>query len=673
MGLNKRLFASSAKCLAETADIFGDSSGIALYSLDYDASDASGNYDGTPTSAVKFGKIGQINYAAEFDGADGTEIITPIDSSVLDLTSAWSVSCWLRFDVNANSYTSAVGMMEVASPFEGFAFLQYGSKVGVSFNGGAQGLSGNLHGTFTLGQWHHCVITYSGSTSTKFYFDGTLTGTDTTNTFTNPPTSIKFRMGDKDVWAAHNGDIEQVRVFTKELSQSEVSTLYAEERCVHTGTTDDNAVGGTNIAYYKFDGDYTDEKGSYNGTAYGVAGFKFGRFGSALDFNGTESRMSTGYTRSGSAFAISMWVYATDTGARQVLVSDSDNGGADANTSLTIRIGTNDNLEVYLFGTSGSLLSATTSYSSYYNKWTHIAVSISGSRTATVWLDNNKTVGTTVSGDWRDGLNAIAFGHWWGGSSSPSGSVNEFVGLMDQVRMFNSSLDQADVDALYAEKQEHIVLNSSDPFDDDECKLHLKLDNNSNDSVNSSNNGTDTNMLYSSSDKVFGTHSADFSTSGSKIIIPAIDLSAATISLWAKIPNVNTTYNLINKYNDDGTLREWNIYNYQTSNGFVPYNYYNNNNGNGPIVSAGDYLSNNKWHHIVLAINATTQPQLYFDGVLVKTATGTLGYSTGNPNIELGYSNSTYDFSGKMDQVRIFDRKLTGAEIFKLYAEATLN
>ena len=52
MSLGKRLFigeAAAAAVTSETADVFGDSSAIALYTLDYDASDESGNYDGTPT------------------------------------------------------------------------------------------------------------------------------------------------------------------------------------------------------------------------------------------------------------------------------------------------------------------------------------------------------------------------------------------------------------------------------------------------------------------------------------------------------------------------------------------------------------------------------------------------------------------------------------------------
>jgi predicted lipoprotein with Yx(FWY)xxD motif len=64
MSLNERLIGAGAvACTTDTTDVFGDGSGIALYTMDYDASDASGSYDGTPTN-VDFGVEGQINYGA---------------------------------------------------------------------------------------------------------------------------------------------------------------------------------------------------------------------------------------------------------------------------------------------------------------------------------------------------------------------------------------------------------------------------------------------------------------------------------------------------------------------------------------------------------------------------------------------------------------------------------
>ena len=101
MALGKRLIntGGAAVCTTDTADIFGDSSGVALYNLDYDASDASGNYDGTPTN-VDFGVDGQINYGARFNGSAYVTYNSFL-STTTDNSSA-SFSIWVKF----NSFSS---------------------------------------------------------------------------------------------------------------------------------------------------------------------------------------------------------------------------------------------------------------------------------------------------------------------------------------------------------------------------------------------------------------------------------------------------------------------------------------------------------------------------------------------------------------------------------------
>ena len=98
MSLGKRLISTeipSAVCTTDSADVFGDSSGVALYNLDYDASDASGSYDGTPSN-VTFGVGGKINYGARFNGS----------SSYIDVSSFsfgsdnLSISMWIKTIIN---------------------------------------------------------------------------------------------------------------------------------------------------------------------------------------------------------------------------------------------------------------------------------------------------------------------------------------------------------------------------------------------------------------------------------------------------------------------------------------------------------------------------------------------------------------------------------------------
>lgn len=83
------------------------------------------------------------------------------------------------------------------------------------------------------------------------------------------------------------------------------------------------------------------------------------------------------------------------------------------------------------------------------------------------------------------------------------------------------------------------------------------------------------------------------------------------------------------------------------------------------------------WTHIAGTANATTkQMKLYINGELVKTTGFTdmgIGYSTAGFRTMLGAAESsagidTY-FSGKMDEVRIYNRELTASEVNQIFKQ----
>ena len=141
-------------------------------------------------------------------------------------------------------------------------------------------------GLFTTGEWVHFAMVYDGtatgnSNRLKAYVNGvalTLTIQGTIPATTNS-TSSTTQVGSRGGGISFSGSIDQVRIFSKALSSSEVSTLYAETACVHTSTTDivNYPTGTTPIAYYKLDNSSEDfSTGSYDGTDTNVE-YRFGR------------------------------------------------------------------------------------------------------------------------------------------------------------------------------------------------------------------------------------------------------------------------------------------------------------------------------------------------------------------------------------------------------------
>jgi hypothetical protein len=212
MALGKRLIntGAAAVCNTDSTDPFGDSSGVALYSLDYDASEASGTYDGTPTN-VDFGVGGKINYGARFNGS--SSYISA--ANILDTSSAFSYSFWIN-PSTISSLDYVIGHQQAGSPYAGVSLLGSGSnKLFLSISGGtAQDMTPSL----SLNTWTHIVLTHDGSGNYVCYTNNNGSPTSysgaTSNNSSNP-----FRLGFSSVsgWGYFDGKLDQVRVFSKAL------------------------------------------------------------------------------------------------------------------------------------------------------------------------------------------------------------------------------------------------------------------------------------------------------------------------------------------------------------------------------------------------------------------------------------------------------------------------
>lgn len=98
----------------------------------------------------------------------------------------------------------------------------------------------------------------------------------------------------------------------------------------------------------------------------------------------------------------------------------------------------------------------------------------------------------------------------------------------------------------------------------------------------------------------------------------------------------------------------------------------------GGIFSVGSLWSDkqitaNKWYHVVVVCG--TSVRMYVDGVQQSAVFSTADCFSSiapNANVEIGThgTNPGYNFTGYIDEVRIYDKQLTSVEIQKLYAES---
>jgi len=455
MSLGKKLFISGdTACTTDTADKFGDSSGIALYTLDYDASDESGNYDGTPSN-VTFGVDGQINYGASFNGTDSyIELPSTIEDSIRT-NAEFTVSCWIKPTASQNGHI--VHLFN-----DTYLFISYNSNNTISarvYTSSSVVKEVVSSSTYSLNQWHHIVFTGNSTDGIELYVNNSSVGTDTWDgtffTYTNA--TFKHNMLGNNRKSsggnAYAGLIDQVRIFNKALSSNEVSTLNGETACVYTSTTDTVNYQGTNLAYYKLDNTAKDETGSYDGTSYNLR-YTFGRFGQCADFNGLTSSSGTYISvPHNTSFSwknnktLSLWFKLDSYLSGSRGLAAKGNGGSGPYGWYLYKNGPDNKIGFTYYDSAVNAVTLVTNNAVDLNTWYHLCITTNGT-TDKLYLNGvEEDSASSIVG--IDVNTPLVIGRFY--SNFTDYNID---GQIDQFRFYESTLDATAVANLYNEKQE---------------------------------------------------------------------------------------------------------------------------------------------------------------------------------------------------------------------------
>jgi len=149
-----------------------------------------------------------------------------------------------------------------------------------------------------------------------------------------------------------------------------------------------------------------------------------------------------------------------------------------------------------------------------------------------------------------------------------------------------------------------------------------------------------------------------FNGTSTYIGIPTISIpTAVTASAWVYSSNFSQNAFIIGK---NPVNTQWEVF-FEASGlkwrGGAPYD-----NGTSCSLPA-----NNAWHHIVGSQSGAVTA-LYIDGALCKTMSVSTPIGNGTGTIEIGRYTTGYYFNGSIDDVRIYNRALTPAEVSALYS-----
>lgn len=201
---------------------------VAEWKLNGNATDTVGGDNGTITGAVATtGENGVTNNAYNF--TSGTSYIT-IPNPVPTTFDGFTVSAWLNSSAIASGGYSYGVLLGVDGTI-GTSIFYLGTNASGAYAASADGSSANTYGSTGTyandGKWHLVTLTYNGSTQTT-YLDGQQKVSTALTSITNSTTSLKEFIGSYyPISRPFKGQIDDVRIYNRGLSATDVATLYA--------------------------------------------------------------------------------------------------------------------------------------------------------------------------------------------------------------------------------------------------------------------------------------------------------------------------------------------------------------------------------------------------------------------------------------------------------------
>jgi len=405
------------------------------------------------------------------------------------------------------------------------------------------------------------------------------------------------------------------------------------------------------VTHYQLNGDATTVVGNKNGIASNVS-WQAGKLRQCGNFNGTSSSILINSTENLIGYGditISAWV-KTAQGNNRTIVGNYQLGSSPWNGTCFTLGANGSNIGALSFwnnSNAGSWMYGTVRVDD--DTWHHVVVVRRGF-TIEFYVDGVLDVIRTFSGSTQvNGDDKLSIG------SDTDGSSRRFLGLIDDVRIYDHAISIKEIKELTKAEVLHLKFDYENDLSDSSGQDYV-----------ASFGGTA--PTWSTASKI-GTGCFDWGAgdqSGKRIVVNEFQdiRDELTVSCWAyQVENGSNDNPLITFSNSTGFTTGWALWNgYGTD-----FRWYVN--GSAIVVSlSGMY---NSWNHYAGTYSAKTGNfKLYYNGDLVQTLNIGVGTQITAANRELSIGeqlrNANQSFSGKMDDIRIYASELSDADIMAL-------
>jgi hypothetical protein len=657
---------------------------VGHWKFDGNAKDSTPNENnGTVTGAsLTTDRKGQSNKAYSFNGT--SDKIDIGSESAIDgvFSGGGSVVAWINPSsdgegnfgriIDKASGDSAGYRIFVSGESGGFVKLRFL----VFFDGVSNGEWVTSSAVVPLTTATHIAVVYNSdsvSNNPVFYVNGTaltvgagLTEDNTPNgTFVSDSGSDLTIGNTADTSRTFDGSIDDVRAYNRALSAAEITALYdSYNPSVAVSTAQKGLVG-----HWKFDGNAKDSTPyENNGTVTGASltTDRKGQSNKAYSFDGSDDitvshNATTQLLTSG--FTIAVWVNPdssmSDSNHRIVDKStgtNGDNGYFIAYSASADWVSLNINAGTARTSPSGSVTP---------EQWTHAVASVASNGTVT-WYINGSQSGTPGISRALSGItttNNLTIG------KRSNASDRFFTGEMSDFRIYNRAISAAEVLELYDSYSPSIQVSSIQKG----LVGYWNFSGNAKDQTPNGNNGTVTGADPTATDRK-GQASKAYSFNGSSHYISITDSDALdfgtgdfTISAWVNPTTLSGR--ITNKRDETGAQDQGATFSINSS-GFASLA--TEEQGAGSTAVNGTIAVNDgNWHHVV-GVRSGTTLSAYVDGAFDNSATGTVRNVSTSTSLLIGAGakgstpTDTY-FGGGIDDLRMYDRALSAAEVLELY------
>jgi hypothetical protein len=597
---------------------------------DTSSTDNDGTFTNSPTVAQAGPYPGVGQYAAQFDGVNDHVVVGSVTAN---LSTGFTVSAWARPTGTSNWQR----------------FLDFGNGSGVDniFFGrhasattltliiydGSLG-SGTLTASGVLEQnlWHHYVGTCDNGGNATIYRDGQVVATGVIGTPSNVTRTINYIA--RSNWAAdpyYQGSLHDVRLYNRPLSSGQVAELYGL-----TGHWKFDEGAGTALAD-------ASGLGASASVANGAPTWATGIYSNALNFNGTtDDAITSAKFSPPSVGTVAYWFRSNGTPAstqRQLGLADNWEIRQEPDGLLRFDLGAS--------GDIGGFQAVSTTMKSA--SWYHVAALYDmADDSYAIYINGtlDKSGVSTANLTAQSGA-LLSFG-------TRTGSTQRLAGSLDDVRVYNRKLSPWEIYQIYG-------LMAWYKFDETSGTTAIDATNRGQDGAY---NGSPTLNVTANGAASQGTAAAFNGSNYMQATGLYEKSSSVSAAAWVRLDGVDSLGSDVISLGDCFLLR------LNSGSSGAAAKYYNGSTW--ITATASQYVLNTGWHHFAAVLDGGSTLKLYIDGIEAAStaASGAISYTGQGANTRVashanGFTN--VDLTGRVDDVRIFNRALKPDEVFQIY------